>query len=608
MAITAAEIKDQTTLEAWITSFPGLQQHSISLVLASRTALRVLPILGSRPPNTPTAQMLLETLRAIIISRVALKSPSQALHLAASSQIDSANFSYGSGHASTSNAARFAAYTSTASTGSDAAHFAAQSAQHAHDAANDDIWEAISADAKRLENARIIPLELINAPLWPNGPSEFWSYSMTEFQGLLIDLGRLSPQLPSAKDDWSFWFEWLESVANGHPSFFLPRRIAEALDKRIALGDDSTDFWRFESPFVGSSPISGSGFLGLKGVEANGTVGSFDGIISQLRIRTPDLINSEIAGWVAEARLQAAKKLPPELLSETELPESFPEVPQFTRGPDGKIRMEADPPNPRASRTEQDLIELHEEAREKAIALGKLSPNQLGLHKDIVHKFIEHLQQNLSDVSINRLWSKAQSLRHIMAIHLAEMQKPKNERETSYLLESEFATKLADAIEQYNVFNVADNRGRQLDLERHGPEARKMAEDALAIAKNILPELEDIVEQRSLQQTIEENEIAANTSTTLPIDQEKQRVAKLDANLFIQVLRVARQIAAKFSEAGAEMKIGATEQFLNLAGPHGLEIIAFVTKHHDAILAFASALKIAGGVGALLAAIVYLMK
>ena len=312
MAITAAEIKDRASFVAWLESRPGLDQHKTSLVLASRTALRVFPTLGSIVPNSASAQIVLETLRAIMISRVALKFPTDEILEAARSKVEAADSSAKSINPPVSNAARFAAYCAAASAGNFAISSAGDGATFAHETAIDGIWEAISDDAVSLENARFSPLALPSRPLWQNGPPEWWAYSIKKFGDFLLELNKYSPLGLLNPRDWPIWFEWLNSVANGNQSFDLPTDIADTLEMRIAVGDGRKDFWEFESPVVVSGPISNSGFLGQKGVRATDTAGGFDGTVSEALIRTPELINVEIAGWVAEARVQAQSLEKPE--------------------------------------------------------------------------------------------------------------------------------------------------------------------------------------------------------------------------------------------------------------------------------------------------------
>lgn len=319
MAISAADINDRPSFEAWLNSRLGHDQDNVALALASRTALRVLPIVGSGPPNSAFARLLLETLRALLISRIALVSPSKKIVEAARDLGGGTDFSYDISHSPASNAARSAAAVAAMERTTSSVICATLSAEYAWAAASEGIWEAISVDAERLENAEISPAALINSPLWPNGRPEWWAQSIAAFGTFLLDLDKYSSfgledhesrsvwQVGVQIDkDWSIWQEWLNSVSNGRQSFNLPKDIAESLEKRIALGDGSTDFWKFDNPTVVSSPISGSGFLGLKGVEASATAGNFEGTVSEARIRIPNLISSKIAEWVREAKALAA--------------------------------------------------------------------------------------------------------------------------------------------------------------------------------------------------------------------------------------------------------------------------------------------------------------
>ena len=588
MATTAAEIKDRESFEAWLTSLPGLDQHKTSLVLASRTALRVLPILGSRPPNSVSARLLLETLRAIIISRLAVKSPTQEILKAALSQVDGADFSDRAFHSPVSNAARFAAYTSAAITGNEAAAFAGDVADYAHDAASEGIWEAISADAVSLETTGFTPDTLISQPLWPNGPSEWWAISTKEFGNILLEFNKYSPLGFPTPKDWPIWLEWLNSVANGNQSFNLSKDVAEALEMRVALGDGRTDFWKFENPIVASGPISNSGFLGQKGVGAIGTVGSFDGTVSEALIRTPELINAEIAGWVRDARgqIKSAQSNSDEL-DETRLPRPFPAVTQFELATNGKITALTDPSMPAANRTDHDLLEQYEEARAKALLLSRLSPNQLGRIADDVMQLANNFPEFISDVSINRLWSKANTLRGILALHEVEKAKPERDRDHMLVLDTEVAFRLSDAIKQFNIYNAFDEHGRELDRLAFGPEIRARDKAALEASTSIVINIHKIADQVTTNVVTGDHNVLYTAPHNIHGDQALERTVGVESNLVVKILMIClRSLKAMRVNGSLE---SAAQMMAAEASRYGHDFLAFVVTHQEAFHKFTEA-------------------
>lgn len=293
--IRAEEINSRESFEAWLVSLPGLEQFQASLVLASRSALRVLPliydVLDPQSRANPSEKMVLGAFRANMISHVAIKFPANEIANAANLHFAAADFSRRVDSSNASNAAYFAAATASAVQGNFAAEAAANAISFAELAQNSiagnlfevsdlsevtdlsdlaEFWKTLSAEALAIEQG-FNPVSLSYQTLWSETPPNWWQDAMEEFERLLGRLEhtkyQISPGSPSQPtNSWFIWLEWYRSIALGQHSFGLPVTFADELDKQIALGFGIEGFWD-------SDPI---------------------------------IINAEVAAWVKEAKATAA--------------------------------------------------------------------------------------------------------------------------------------------------------------------------------------------------------------------------------------------------------------------------------------------------------------
>ena len=223
MPIEPQDIRDRESFKQWLDERPAGVRRKTAIVLASRLAARVLPVLtrSGRPRKLRQfADLSLPVFRANLISRAA---------------------------AATAYSAAATAYSAAATAYSAADSAAADSAATAATAATADIWGQLRLDVDwlLLKGATA----LLRRPLWNEAP-DWWQESNGAFREIL----------PAS--EWRVWFDWYDSIAAGQPAFGLPAKAADALEKRIALGDHREGFWD----------------------------------------REPKAINAEIAGWVAETR------------------------------------------------------------------------------------------------------------------------------------------------------------------------------------------------------------------------------------------------------------------------------------------------------------------
>ncbi len=274
--VTGAEIRDRESFQAWLEARPDASRRAAITVMASRIALRVLPMVNGKGKLTlgQHTTLIKVAFWHIAISRSVRTWPDREI-----ADVDAADddayaasaATYAAGAAGF--AARAATYAADAATyavaaASDAATyaatyatFAADEASYAAGAAADEVtWEYIRSDAAVIE-AGEDPFTLLAQPLWQAAPP-WWRDEWEAFKTTLT-----APDL--AGNEWGVWIEWYEPITQGLPAFNLKnRKTADALERRIALGDrDNKD--KFNKDFWN---------------------------------RKPDEINREIAQWVAEAK------------------------------------------------------------------------------------------------------------------------------------------------------------------------------------------------------------------------------------------------------------------------------------------------------------------
>ncbi len=483
--------------------------------------------------------------RANLISRAAAKIPAREIRASASasaadsaasaigysasaSASDSAASAIGYSAASAASASGAAASASTvdsASASASTVDSASASASAADSAASAAIWEQLRLDVDwlLLKGATA----LLRRPLWNEAPG-WWQASLGEFRKIL----------PAS--EWQVWFDWYDSIAAGRPAFGLPAKAADALEKRIALGDHREGFWD----------------------------------------RKPKAINAEIAGWVAEVRaIQPPKRTSRSLPSQKAIKRANPQASNFVQGPTGQIALEPDPPHPAADRARQNLREVFEDSQEVVGALHALGPNRLGHIHPIVEDLHGYLQQGFDNASINRIWSRVSRLRGAWDAHELAATQPEQMRDRDVILEPQCATLLRNALHQVNVFLAFDERGRELDRLKHGPEARDRSEEMLDRAAPIVLNIRNIAEGATVNIVIGDHNDVRALAQTIHGDQEKLRVALQDENFVIEVLKIGWRVAKAIQDSGSGASVA--EAIVATAGRHGPDIVRFIAVHAD---------------------------
>ena len=239
----AVRIRSRDDVEKWLKGRP----REDAVALAARAAARVLPLVveavsGASPLGPRRfADLILATLRACALARVAATYPTRANEMRAPATYGPADVAYADAPAYlyAYAAARAAA---TAADNDDAPVYAAAAAARAANAAADDddaragadaaaaaAWSEVEADARVLE--RRGAAALVAKPLWSRGAPVWAAEAWTRLQAAL------RPQ-----DRWAPWIEWYEAVLAGRPLWpELNAAAREALEVSICLIDE--DLW-----------------------------------------------------------------------------------------------------------------------------------------------------------------------------------------------------------------------------------------------------------------------------------------------------------------------------------------------------------------------------
>ena len=454
MPISPWDIRDREDLQQWLEERPTDVRNRIAGVLASRMAARVLPTFTRAILHHAGqfAELSSRVFRANLTSRIAARVPAKELSKAAFAaaaeakvvaDITAGSVAANSAAAAAANAAATAAEAFTA--GSAAAYFAAATVEAAafadvaavasvDDNADPDnlpttAWKQLRLDVNWVLQSGVS--ELWQQPVWDEVPDWWQKYRM--------ELRQFLPSL-----EWRVWFDWYDSVASGGTAFGLPAKAADALERRIALGDGREDFWD----------------------------------------RRPEIINAEIAAWVTEAReiykagqnYTEAAEQPPSF----SLPAQTTSAAMFVDLPDGRIDLAPIPEEQRLLDTPQQRKEyrqLRRDAatiREKGQILGKLAAE------------LDHLSsampQDFSQATIYDLWRAINRLRrtynaHRLVTKLAEPHPSK--------LEETVAEELGFLLDSANNLAFSDPGLRERDTNSIPPQDKIAVEQEKRLGDNL---------------------------------------------------------------------------------------------------------------------------
>lgn len=300
--------------------------------------------------------------------------------------------------------------------------------------------------------------------------------------------------------------------------------------------------------------------------------------------------------WIKE---HLPKALDPVDLSSLEsLPEQILAAVQFSEGGAGPIDLARDPASELAEQREH-----YEAARRKALEFSALTPNVLGDLREPMVRLLEAMPVDMQALSINRLWSRANTLRKRLAAHddaRERQQKSALPEPDPALLPPSAAETLRDVVETYNIFIVGDEKGRELDRKRLGPGERERGEQALAAMAPVvavLPNTPEVATQAVPEILEEKSEAAKSAPHTLAGDQDVAVARASMGNFVLALLRKAGKLVKdeaafgwKGVREGAYREIGKVALAAPVIGGVAYKwpaIVQFVAKNADALKHFA---------------------
>jgi hypothetical protein len=257
---------------------------------------------------------------------------------------------------------------------------------------------------------------------------------------------------------------------------------------------------------------------------------------------------------------------------------------QFRLNVEWRIDLVPDPPH-------LDAIqhELFEEIRHKVLALAGVGHNQLAELSEPIDRFREALPEKIENVSISRLWSRGNTLRHLGAHEFAVAS---GEPFDPARLPPAVAEGLRDLVETFNVFIFGDPRGRELDQVRLGPQDRRAAQALVDAARPIIEAVqasEGLATTAAVETLTEQIEATRDVAAGIDGDQAIDLSRKTSSNFVVTLLRSAyARLRAEPGFAWKEYRAGAYRGFgaMTVAGLTGWQIIAFIQNNAEALKAF----------------------
>jgi hypothetical protein len=196
--------RDSEAFEKWL----SLKAREWSVVIAARTALRVLPLMRG---EENLVAIILPVFRATAIARFAAKYPNRVLDA-----VSAASAAHTAVRTAASILPSFVGYTAgdaahavyvPASAANSAAYAAADSAAAYADADSAAGHAAVKHDAQQLHDGATTPAQLAAARIWPipSPPRVGGAWQ------------RLAQDLRARGDHWSIWIDWYDDVLAGAP-------------------------------------------------------------------------------------------------------------------------------------------------------------------------------------------------------------------------------------------------------------------------------------------------------------------------------------------------------------------------------------------------------
>jgi hypothetical protein len=551
---------------------PGLPveigNSEFGLALAARSVLRVVPLLDTddRIGDRTKSQFVLAVFRALAVAWARIQFPELVQRnygVAAARNIAAFEPSSRTPAQRIGRAASEAAFCAAArsrKTADSRARVARLRAQQAVEQVNDPVLlRSVIAQADRYDEQDIAPgvtaAKLAAIALWPGGQAP----------GVIEDLWpQLRRHLVFAKEGWEVWIDWYEARLRGEVrsqaiELAYVNYIARVPTTAIA-SEANSEIKRLIEAADLNSGIS----IAISGPPSAATAFSF---VSS----TPESL------------------LPPFIES---IPEQDRIGTRFGVDAEGRIDVLQTPP------ATDDLQRLHyDEVRHKAQDLAGLG-QMLGDIAPTVTRILETLPERMEDASVDRLWSRANTLRRRYDAHVRAVDN--NLGPDPARLDSLVAANLGDFIDSFNVFVIGDPRGLELDSIRLGPQDREAARKIAALAEPIVIAAREAESPATLaaQETLTEqvgaaidapNDINGDQAAELARKTMRNFVSELLRRAYTPIQRFGGVLTAALKEYRAALSRRAADVTVASLMLYWPKISSFIVHNADALTQFVAA-------------------
>ncbi|MGA2491718.1 MAG: hypothetical protein ABSF67_02075 [Roseiarcus sp.] len=274
---------------------------------------------------------------------------------------------------------------------------------------------------------------------------------------------------------------------------------------------------------------------------------------------------------------------------------------QFHADAEGRIDVVRVPPT---SDDRQRL--LYEEMRHKAKELAALG-QMLGDLSPAVDRVLEALPERTENASVDKLWSRANTLRRRHDAHVRAIDNDLGPNPAR--LDDLVAATLGDFVDCFNVYVLGDPRALELDSARLGPQDREAVRKIAALAAPIARaacEPQAPTTPAAQEALIEQVDAAIDAPNDINGDQAADLARKTTGNFVSELLRRAYAPIAKLGAVAKAEAIFAQKEYrsglyrasgtatfagLSVAAlAYWPEISAFVVRNADALKDFVTAL------------------
>jgi hypothetical protein len=517
------------------------QTEDVVAVLAARAALRVAPAIPLQlvrsNSRTGGRKLVLRVFRAVAAAWATAAYPSHRDILRGSARAAV----FGLGNVKAAPPIRAAAYAlavaasraQVASRASTAIGYALDAAGSKGSEAFEVTLKAIAADAQLLDE-RFSPVTIATSQLWPGRIPDWVRDNLEELRKALL----------GANEDWEVWTGWYDE------------RLVGALanqNHEIARELLPNDIWE-QGPKVVNAQI-------------------------KLMLEEREIFEHGTAD--AAADIPAVNSIPQQVTAAS----------QFALNADGRIDLVLDPPS-HAQSADNLQREMYQEMRHKALAVAGLGHNQLAELLIPVDRFYAALPEDIDHMSINRVWSRGNTLRRHLKAH--EMAVASGEPSEPARLPPTVAEMLRDLVDTFNVFIAGDPKGRELDEVRLGPQERVSAQAIVNAALPIVEAVqvsEGLATAAAVEALTEQVEAAREAPANIDGDQAIDLSRKTASNFITETLRVAYvEVAFALREfrSGAYRGAGAVAAVTGVPAAiiYRQEIVTFVVENASNLKVF----------------------